>query len=100
MYIVVLQLRLNILFYKFVVVENLAVVSVRVNEEVKRKMRELPHVNWSDYVRQAIISKIREEEMKEACETMDRLAEKTSGRWSGTEEIRRWRESRYGRGET
>jgi len=78
----------------------LAVVSVRVDEEVKRKMRELPHVNWSDIVRQSIISKIREEEMKRACGTMDQLAEKTSGRWSGTEEIRRWREKRYGRRET
>ena len=81
-------------------VKELAVVSVRVDEEVKRKMRELPHVNWSDIVRQSIVSKIREEEMKRACVTMDELAEKTSGRWSGTEEIRRWREKRYGRRET
>jgi len=81
-------------------VKELAVVSVRVDEEVKRKMRELPHVNWSDIVRQSIVSKIREEEMKRACETMDELAEKTSSRWSGTEEIRRWREKRYGRQET
>ena len=81
-------------------VKELAVVSVRVDEEVKRKMRELPHINWSDIVRQSIVSKIREEEMKRACVTMDELAEKTSGRWSGTEEIRRWREKRYGRRET
>ena len=77
----------------------LAVVSLRVDDEIKKKMQELPHINWSDYIRQAIMSKIREEEMRKACETMDRLAEKTSGRWSGTEEIRRWRELRYGRGE-
>lgn len=69
-------------------------ISVRVEEELKRKMKALPSVNWSEYIREAVERRIREEEMRKACETMDRLAEKTSGKWSGTEEIRKWREMR------
>jgi len=30
--------------------------------------------------------------MKEAAKTMDELAEKTTGTWSGVEEIRKWRD--------
>lgn len=69
-------------------------ISVRVEEELKRKMKALPSVNWSEYIREAVERRIMEEEMRKACETMDRLAEKTSGKWRGTEEIRKWREMR------
>jgi predicted DNA-binding protein len=75
----------------------LTLVSVRVSEEIKRRMKKLSHVNWSDYIRDAVERKIREEEMRRACETMDSLADKTSGMWSGSKEVRRWREKRYGR---
>jgi len=47
-------------------------------------------------LREVIIKRIREEEMKEACSIMDEIASKMSGKWSGTKEIRRCRDSRYG----
>lgn len=75
----------------------MTVVSVRVDDETKKKMDELRHVNWSGYIRQSIVLKIREEEVRKACEVMDSLAAKTSGKWSGTEEIRKWRDSLHGR---
>ncbi|KPV64874.1 MAG: hypothetical protein AOA65_0720 [Candidatus Bathyarchaeota archaeon BA1] len=95
----VLQLCLNIWYNKFILVRKLTIVSVRVSDEMKKKMDELHHLNWSEFIRQSIMLKIREEEMRRACETMDSLAAKTSGKWSGTEEIRKWRDSRYGRAE-
>jgi len=74
----------------------MATISIRVDDELKEKMKEFSEVNWSQYLREAIIGRIREEEMRKACSIMDEIAEKTSGKWSGTKEIRRWRDSRYG----
>jgi len=71
-------------------------ISIRIDEELKERMKEFKDVNWSQYLREAIIERIREEEMRKACNIMDEIALKTSGKWSGTEEIRRWRDSRYG----
>jgi len=67
-------------------------MAVRVDEELKEQMRRHPHVNWSEIARDAIEKKVRELEMKEAARAMDELAEKTSGTWSGTDEIRKWRD--------
>ena len=67
-------------------------MAVRVDEELRERMRRHPDVNWSEVVRETIENKVRELEMKEAAKTMDELTEKTSGTWSGVEEIRRWRD--------
>ena len=76
------------------------VVSARIDEETRRRMRRLPQVNWSEVIRGAIIEKIREEErrrevdprdLREAAKIMDSLRAKSKG-WDSTEEIRRWRE--------
>jgi len=72
-------------------------ISIRVDEELKEKMKELENVNWPRYLREAIIDRIREEEMRKACRIMDEIASKTSGKWSGAKEIRRWRDLRHGR---
>jgi len=72
----------------------MTMISVRVDEELRRRMREHPSVNWSDYIRESIEERIRDEEMRAAAEAMDRLAEKTSGDWSGADEVRRWRDRR------
>ena len=80
------------------------VVSVRVNEETKAKMDALRDISWSEIIRRAIEGRIETEERLRkqidgaralrASEDMERLRAKTSGRWSGVEEIRRWREAR------
>ncbi len=71
-------------------------MSVRVDDDLKERMRRHPHVNWSEYIRESLERKIREEEMKEATKEMDELAEKTTGTWNGAEEIRKWRGSPHG----
>jgi hypothetical protein len=71
-------------------------ISVRVDEELRERMRQFPDVNWSEYIRQSLEKKVSEEEMKRACEKMDELAEKTSGEWRGSDEIRKWRDRRSG----
>ena len=78
------------------------VVSARIDEETRRRMRRLPKVNWSEVIRGAIVEKIREEErrrevdprdLREAVKITDSLRAKSEG-WDSTEEIRRWRERR------
>jgi transcriptional regulator of met regulon len=81
----------------------MSVISVRIDEHTRRKMKLLSHLNWSEVIRQAIIQKIKEEEnrkrrldpkmLKEAAEITDKIR-KPSPSWSSTEEIRKWRDSR------
>lgn len=84
----------------------MAIVTVRLDEKLKAKMERLRHVNWSEVVRSAIAERVSLEEslaatrsvnlelVRKAMRDQDRLRAKTSGRWSGAEEIRKWRESR------
>jgi transcriptional regulator of met regulon len=77
------------------------VVSSRVDEETRRKMRRLRHVNWSEVMRQAIIEKIEEEtrrdldpnEIDEAIRLMDEVRRPRDD-FDGVEEIRKWRDRR------
>lgn len=66
-------------------------LSVRVDEELQEKMRRYPHINWSQQIREIIEKRIKEEEMRQAAQTMDRLAEKADPAWSGADEVQRWR---------
>ena len=63
-------------------------------------MKRLPHVNWSEVVRGAIIERLKEEERRrvidvsklhEAAKLTDSVRKKYPG-WDSTEEIRAWRE--------
>ncbi len=78
------------------------VVSARVDEETRNRMRRLAHVNWSEVIRVAIIEKLKEEEtrrelnsvkLREAARSTDSLRRKYP-KWDSTEEIRVWRERR------
>lgn len=79
------------------------VVSAKVDKRVRDKMRKLGHVNWSEVIRSALTTKIKEEEAKlrsvdktsliEASSMTDRIRKSTKD-WDSTEEIRRWREAR------
>ena len=83
-------------------VSMVEVVSARVDEETRRKMRRLRHVNWSEVVREAIQEKIRVEDRKrvrnpqevdEALRLMDSIRRPHLG-YDGVEEIRKWRDLR------
>ena len=79
------------------------VVSVKVDQRTREKMRRLAHVNWSETIRRAIERTISEEELKdrrvdpkdvaEACKLTDSIRRSIAG-WNSTEEIRKWREQR------
>jgi len=79
-------------------------VSVKVDEETKSKMELFSDVNWAEVIRSAIKRRLEiEEDIRKpinkaralrASKHMLKIKSKTSGKWSGTEEIRKWREYR------
>jgi len=83
-----------------------SIVTVRVDRELKKRMNRLRHVNWSEVIRRALAERIALEEslsslrivdvrrLGEAIRDQDRLRSKTTGKWSGAEEIRKWRDLR------
>ena len=79
------------------------VVSFRIDRELKRRMDELKHINWSEVVRRAIAEVVAREmarrrekdfvRIRRAVLRSERLSRRVEG-WSSVEEIRRWRERR------
>jgi len=77
-------------------------LTVRIPKEIRAKMKKYSHINWSEVVRNAIIQKIEEEELKEdirkAIQIMDSirlkvLREQGAARdYDSSEVIRYWRE--------
>jgi len=77
-------------------------ISVKVDEETKSRMELFSDVNWAEVIRSAIKRRLElEEDMRKpinkaraikASKHMLKLKSKTSGKWSGVEEIRKWRE--------
>jgi len=79
----------------------LPVVSVRVSEEIKRRMDRLKHINWSEVIRRAIIKVLEEEEGRNLAKALlinERIRKKAPKGWDSTELIRFWRDHRYGKG--
>ena len=80
-----------------------AVISFRVDRELKERMDRLRHVNWSEIVRRAIYEVVVREEarlrskdperLRRALVRSEKLSRQVEG-WSGVEEVRRWRERR------
>ena len=69
----------------------MANVTVSIPQELRRHMRRYKRVNWSEVARKAFEAAIRQEEMRRAAEGIDELRLSTRSKWSGTKEIRRWR---------
>ncbi|MEM2110383.1 MAG: hypothetical protein QXX08_00695 [Candidatus Bathyarchaeia archaeon] len=51
----------------------MAVITLRIPEELKHKMKKRSQVNWSEFVREAIRKKIEVEERLEAAKKMDEI---------------------------
>ena len=87
----------------------MAFLTIRVPESLRKNMKRIRGVNWSDFIRGSIEEKVREEVEKrrekdrtailEAIQEQDKIAatlgEKPVPEWSGVEVIRYWRKHRY-----
>jgi post-segregation antitoxin (ccd killing protein) len=68
-------------------------ITITVDKELKKKMKELGGVNWSKVARLAFEHEITKEKRKRATSDIKAIREsdRTSG-WSGSEEVRKWRD--------
>ncbi len=76
----------------------MGIISVRVSEDVKRRMERLKHINWSQVVREAIMRVLEEEEGRNLARAVllnEKVRKKAPAGWNSTEVIRYWREHRY-----
>jgi predicted transcriptional regulator len=88
----------------------LALVTVRVPEELKKQMRRLKSVNWSSVLRQAIEERVELEQrsvtkdlgrVREGSRKADAIRNEIERKYghvdfNSAETIRYWRESRFG----
>ena len=78
----------------------MSIVSVRVSEEIKKRMNKLKHINWSEVIREAILKALREEEGRNLAKAVlinERIRKKAPEKWDSTKVIRSWRNHRYGK---
>ncbi|HID17254.1 TPA: hypothetical protein EYP26_03075 [Candidatus Bathyarchaeota archaeon] len=67
----------------------MATITVGVDEELRRKMRALSHVNWSEVIEEAMRRKLRKEEgrnLAEAALLNERLRRRPPEGWDGARE--------------
>ncbi len=80
-----------------------AIISVRVNEELRKKMKIHEEINWSAVLRRAIIENLENKEAvdlekrRKAFAMMDKLRKEGAfdGSRNSTEIIREWRNKRH-----
>jgi len=68
-------------------------ITVRVPEELKRRMKRCKNVNWSDVARKAFEDAARREEMQFAAEAIKNLRLESKADWDGAKAIRKWRDA-------
>ncbi len=76
---------------------RLATITIRIDPDIKKRMKRYSYINWSEVIRQAIIEKLREEEKKNIAEALlinERLRRKAPKEWDSVEVIRWWRRRR------
>lgn len=75
----------------------MTVFSVRIDEETKKLMEKVK-INWSEFVRNAIRSRVMEEGRRNLAKAVlitERVRKKSAGEAKAEEIIRRFRDERY-----
>ncbi|RLF22544.1 MAG: hypothetical protein DRJ68_01345 [Thermoprotei archaeon] len=70
-------------------------ITVRIDDETKRRMERLKHINWSEVVREAITRVLRQEEERNLARALllnERNVITPDEGYSSVEVIRKWRE--------
>lgn len=71
------------------------IITVKISEELRRKMREMRHINWSEVIRNAIKERIEQEAGRNIAKALllnEKNIIKPEKGFSSTDFIRRWRE--------
>lgn len=73
------------------------ILTVKVDEELRERMKKLRYVNWSEVIRGAIRKKIEEEDGRDIAEAVlinERLRRVAPRGWDSAKVIREWRSRR------
>jgi Arc/MetJ-type ribon-helix-helix transcriptional regulator len=73
---------------------DMKTLTVKVDEELKERMKRLRHVNWSEVIRESIRRKIEEENGRNIAEAVlinERLRREAPEGWDSAKVIREWR---------
>jgi len=73
----------------------MAIITVRLDDELKRRMEKISHINWSEVVRQAIIKVLTQEEGQNLAKAVllnERNVIVPEEGYSSIATIREWRE--------
>lgn len=85
----------------------MAIITVRIDDELKKEMDKLSYINWSEVIRQSIIKTIEEEKkknlkknkdwnkIKEAGLRADEIFMRLEGGGKSEETIRYWRDRNW-----
>jgi len=69
-------------------------LTVKVDEELRERMKKLKHVNWSEVIRESIRKKIEEENGRNIAEAVllnEKLRKPAPKGWDSVKVIRGWR---------
>jgi len=72
-----------------------AIITVRIDDGLKRRMKEIKHINWSEVIRQAIIRVLTQEETQNIAKAVlinERSIIVPDEGYSSLETIKEWRE--------
>jgi hypothetical protein len=72
----------------------MAVITVRISDELKKRMERFRHMNWSEVVRASIISILRQEESRNIAKAVllnERSVIVPDGGYRSVDAIREWR---------
>ena len=79
----------------------MSIVTVRVDEQTKKRMSRYKDINWSGVLREAIERKLEQEKDRDLAKALlanDKLMKPAPAGWDASKTFSVWRERRYGLG--
>ena len=64
------------------------VFTVKIPEKLKKEMKEIDDINWSEYVRECLQTKVNQRKMKAASDKLDEIRKRSKP--TSTEEVVAW----------
>ena len=82
----------------YIHVKTVANISVRVDNNLKKEMERLKEINWSEIIREAIRTRIDQENQRNLAKAVlinEQIRKYASKGYDSTQIIRQWRETRH-----
>ena len=89
---------LAILIYRIIIYtkcNDMSIITIRIPNELREKMKKYPNINWSEVVREAITRKIETIERLEASKKIDQIRKRVKPVEKG--ELEKWIKEDRGR---